>query len=428
MFFNTLVFVSLVSLFSSGCKKKEEGSPPTVQYHTPLENATYTVFDNIQISAHVYSATAITDLKIGIVNDQMVPVMSTIPLSPVTHIAFTYNIYDIHLTSGTYYVWISATNADNLDVNAYQKISISEAPKKRKAVYVITKLSSSQLGLTKADSVLNSQQQVGSFNGDFSGSAISSWHQQLYLAGNYTGDHRAIELAGHSIKWSVPYIGSSNPYFTGVSSDEKSNYLSYFGGQVKALDQNGSTRYFTTPSGGYYPLKSFVSGSYLLQEQKDYTSSQRKLVVYYSSSGVGKQETLIPETVTELFTKDADNVYLFGNASGQAKMEIYTVSGNSFWNRTLPAGTLAAATQVNSDTYLLAYTNGTIYKYTYSNNSLITWLSGVNAVKLRYDEVNGEVCIAELKKLSSYDLNSSGLKKTLTVPDTILDMHILFNR
>jgi len=428
LFFNKLAFLLSLTLFFAACKK-EESSPPVIIISAPQESTIYSVYDIVNISADISGSSPISNIKVGIVNESFVPAMSTAQIAVTSSSAYTYSyyIYDLHLASGIYYVWIAATDSKNKQRNAYKKIYINEVPLKKKSVCFITKTSSSSIGYSTIDSAFTIQQQL-SFSGDYSGSRISSWHQQLYIAGKYTGNYNAIDLNNNTVKWSIPIVTGSVPCFTGVSSNEKNNYLSFYNGTLKAFDNNGSLQLLLNNTSGFHPVKTLEHSPYIIQEQTNLNGTVKKLLVHNSEFGSDVQETPITEDVVGLFKKNTDNIYLFGNAGNQGKMEIYTISGNSLWNRPLPSGKILSVAQVDSDTYLVGYDNGTIYKYTYGNNSFITYLSGINAVQLQYDQVNSEVLVAEVKKISSYDLGSAALKKSVATADTVIALHLLYNK
>jgi hypothetical protein len=425
-----IAFISLVLSLLYGCKKEKDTQPPVVNISSPYDNQPFAVYDTMTIIAEVKDEARLEWITIELVNDQMIPVQQTVDIEPTalqTNISRPYIIYDMHLQSGTYYVRIKAFDGFN-ESSSYKQISITAAPVERKGFYILSKNAPTVTSVYYMDESFSIVPKL-TLNGDLSNSAINSYYQDIYVAGQYSGNVSGIDLESHSVKWSIPAIQSSSPYFTNIYNDGSYSYVSFYGGSVKAYDQNGVQRSTAVSAQNYYPVKTLRHADYLVTEQRDISSASKKIVLYYANNGTGYQETVLTQEVVAFYTKDPDNIFTFGNSNGQAVMEIYQLSTNGFWEpHTLPAGRLLSVAQVDGNTYLLGHENNTVYKYQYSNNSLTTWLGSVKATDIFYDPVNNEVVIAGDKKISTYGYVSAGQIATTTHTDTILDMQVLYNK
>jgi len=96
--------------------------------------------------------------------------------------------------------------------------------------------------------------------------------------------------------------------------------------------------------------------------------------------------------------------------------------------RTLPSAKLLSVAQVDSATYLIGFDNGTIYKYTYNPNSIVSFISGVIATHLQFDVANNEVITSSGKNISEYSYSSTALIHTANAQDSVLNLHILYNK
>ena len=86
------------------------------------------------------------------------------------------------------------------------------------------------------------------------------------------------------------------------------------------------------------------------------------------------------------------------------------------------------ALKIDSDTYLLGHSNGTIYKYQYSIGSVTAYLTGYTAVKMKYDDVNNKLYVVEANRVSSFDYGTTVLSNSVNSLENILDIHLLYNR
>lgn len=423
----SFIFALVALLY--GCKKDEDTLAPVVDIIAPYDNQSFAVYDTLSISAKVSDDVQLQSLYAVLVNEQLIPVETAVNISVSGKdmtVLQPYIIDNIHLVSGTYYIKISASDGTN-ETNVYRKISLTAAPRQRKGFYLISGNSTN----TSVDYLSEGFAITPklSLSGDYSAAAINSYYQDLYTVGAYTGSINAIDLESHQVKWSVQGTAGSAPDFTEIYNDGNYTYVSFYNGTIKGYDQNGTEKFTAALAQNFYPLKTFHHDDYLLSEQKDIASPAKNLVLYFASNGSAFQQTALGQDIVEFFTKDSDNVFMFGNNGGSGVMEIYNVSSNGSWSpHGMPAARLLSATQVNGDTYLLGFDNNTVYKYTYFNNSLITWLTNVKATDMFYDEVNNEVIIAENMKISSYAYTSAGLINTTMHTDTIKDIEVLYNK
>lgn len=429
---NTLrapAFIILLTAILYGCKKDEDTLSPVVNIISPYDNQSFNVYDTMSIYAEVSDDNQLTAISVGLVNEHMIPVLPSVNIQPQgkeTEFSQPYWISDVHLASGTYYVKVTASDGTN-ESNTYRKIDLTAAPRERKGFYLLSENTGST-SIHFMDESFSISPKL-TLSGDYSSSAINSYYQDLYTAGIYTGNLHGIELESHAVKWSVQGIAGAAPDFTNVYNDGSYTYVSFYDGTIKGYDHNGIVKYTSSLSQGFYPVKVFRHGDYIITEQRSISSAARNIVLYYAGNGSGFQQTILSQDIVEFFTKDVDNIFMFGNNNGQAVMEIYNISSNGSWQpHAMPAARLLSATQVDNNTYLLGFDNNTVYKYTYFNNSLITWLTNLKATDMIYDQVRNEVIIAEEMKVSSYAYSSAGLINTAMHSDTIADLHMLYNK
>ncbi|MEW6470216.1 MAG: hypothetical protein AB1458_14975 [Bacteroidota bacterium] len=431
IFFNILAYLLLIVSALVSCKKEEgDGNAPFITIYNPVENQFVNVFDTLIVNADVNDDKNLESVSVTLVNENLVPVQASVAINVNDNfVSFSqaYIIYDIHLVSGVYYIKVSASDGLNT-ISSYRKINVIAAPRKVMGYYLITNPNVNNMLISSIDTGFSAINPYFNYGGDFSAAAISAYNQELYTSGHYSGSANAVSLTTGGIRWSVPSIPGSDPYFKGIINQDKTTYLAYFNGLVRGFNSNGAIVFNGNISAGYYPLKLFKHAAYIICSEKSITGAFRKIIVLQGETGAGMQEALMSQDVVEFFTKDSDNVFVFGNSSGQGVIEIYQVSTNGFWSpHTLVPGVLLSAEQVDSDTYLIGHSNGTVYKYIYSTNSSTPFITGVMARNIEYDDINQEIIITDGSAVKKYSYGNGGLLGTLTAPDSIFDLHVLYN-
>lgn len=428
--FTSFLFVFALTVLLYACKKEEDTIPPVVNISSPYDNQYFSVHDTMSVSASVSDETGLKSVSVVLVNENLVPVQQVREVQVNNkEMQFTLQevIYDIYLESGVYYIRIAASDGYNT-TNDYRQVNITAAPRERKGI-IFTSNDASSVSVFAADNALAITPKIV-LPGDYSASAVNSYYQDLYVAGKYSGKVNAVSMTANSVKWNIPVIQGSVPYFTNVYNDGNYSYVSYYDGNLRGYDHNGVLRYTATAAQNFYPVKSLHHEEYIITEQHDKTSPVRKLVVYYATNGTGKQETsLLSQDVKELYSKDADNVFVFGNNGSQGVIEIYSMSGNGFWSpHTLPTGRLLSVTQVDSNTYLIGHENNIVYKFQYLPLSLTSFINGVTANAIEYDPVMNQVVVADNNNLRLFNYANGGLIGSVAHTDTIEAVHVWYNK
>src|SRR5574337_721734 len=98
------------------CKKDEDAIPPVVTISSPYENQVFDVYDLFSIKANISDDKQLTSINIKLLNEQQsvvqVPVALTVSGKQLT-LDRKYELYDVHLPSGYYYLRIEASDGVN---------------------------------------------------------------------------------------------------------------------------------------------------------------------------------------------------------------------------------------------------------------------------------------------------------------------------
>jgi hypothetical protein len=426
-----LGFILLMLSFSS-CKKEKDESSPTIAISSPVENQVYNVYDYIHLVASITDDTKITAASVTLEDVNHVIVNSSVSLSvssPTMSVDINYYIENIHIESGTYYLDVFANDGIH-DTHAYLKINIIAVPKVLKTVFVTSNTTAFATNMSKIDSAFTTIIPYRAYTGDYVGSSVSSYYQQAYMCGNYTGNFVGIDLNYNTIKFTIHATSSSNPYFTGFYNDEQLNYVARYDGGIYGYDKDGSSVYGSIALTDYYAQHFCFNNDHLIAEEKDKTSATKALVTYYPTGSAEKNCTLTQDVVA-FCEKDASNVFVFGNVAGQGVIQLFDRINNNLWNPypfPLPMGAIGSAVKMNADTYLIGHSNGTIYKYQYTTASVTSYLTGYTAIQLKYDELNNTLYVVEANRISTFDYTAASLIHTVTSSENIRGINFLYNR
>jgi hypothetical protein len=424
------LLVTGIIFFCFSCKKDTSVGYPSVQIITPPTLSTYAVFDTVVIKANVSDASSLQSIVVYITNAQNIPVLPTANIHITgKSMSFTcyYPLNDLHLASGEYTIVVKAYNGTNVQYG-FQQIYIDAVPTVRLGIYVITR-NSSGVHVSKLDTNFNASV-VYTQGGDYSASDINSYFQQLYISAADSGNFTVLSMPSATTAWSMNGIVSPLPYFTNTYSYGDAVYISQYNGLIKYYNHLGTGLVSSAAATSFCPIKTAVWNNYLFAEEKNIGSSTRNLVVYYAPSGAGYEQSSLSGPVVAMFGMDVNDLFVFGNQnSGGAYLQLFNIPGNIFYSPlTMPAANLLSVTQIDPQTYLLGFDNSIIYIYTYNPNGMTPFISGVSASHLQYDATDNELVVSSGKYVYEYNYSPVTLLYAANMQDSVLNVHLLFNK
>jgi len=425
-----LFILTIIIIVISSCKKDGDTLPPVVTIDNPYEYKTYNMYDTIYISGNAKDDNVVQSVKISIVNSSFLPVLNGEVHTPNNNL-FYFNtsiaINDIHLNSGLYYVLVTATDGTN-SKNLYRAITINGIPLQFKKMIAITKVNSNSYNVYGINDTLQSALMFN-YTGDYISSAINNNYQQLYVCGSVNSDMNAYDLINNSLQWSLPNENNAPfPSFNNVYFNNDIIYVSYYNNKIigyNRLEGINMTSHTTT---GYTPGKTYIFNNYLLAQEKNTSGTEYALSIYYTT-GFLKASNLTSVIIKGMETKDDTHVYLFGNTlANKAVMTIYDVGQNGYYPpHVMPDATLYDYVKIDANDYLLSI-GSDVYWYQQNTNSLTSILTNVNAKHICYESLSGNFVITSGNQLSIYNYPSGNYMGGTTLPYTINDILLQYNR
>jgi hypothetical protein len=429
-FFYFFLFIMLHLFY--GCKKEKDHVPPVIKLISPEQGKHFQIPDAIDLKLIVEDDVNIEFVRIELVDENMKPVHSprvTYPEKTKAEIENFFLLNDEKMPGGTYFVRVTAFDGVN-ESKIFRKIYINEVERKRKGFFVISG-SGSILGVNVIDSSgqLNYLYQI---NSDYSGSSVCSFYQLLTVAGKNTGGINGYSIKTNTLKWNMP---SSNhpfiPTFMGLGYFNKLNYVSYYDGQIRAVNEIGGFAFSAQSYNSYYSEKFYVNEGHLIVSQKEISGDKRKIVTYHKTSGAIVHHSIVNGEVVGFERKSKNEIYVFLNNGNQGEIWIYETEKNNLWRPlNVPLPKFNHTCQVNENFCLIATDNG-VLSYSYQPNGVFDFVEGIKADLILYDDLEREVIVVTDNSIQSYYIGIAGnsiFKSSVPHGGGIRAIHAWYNK
>lgn len=425
-------FSGILINFLFACKK-EYNQQPDITISTPIENQPFHVNEILHITGTITHEFDITSASVILLDEKGQSVLAGVRI-PVTSSPISFNVMyaldDIHLESGYYKICIFATDGKK-DAYEYRRIQVIGITKALSKILVTTIGNSMQTNLSYADTASGLLAPVTTFPGDHLAAAADSYFQRFIHCGKSTGHFTGVDISSKVVVFDVaPVISPPLPYFTGFYTNSINYYVSSYDERIKGYNAYGHIIYNSKQLSGYYAQHICMNGDQLISEERHKITADKKLVCYYET-GEAKQSANLSQDVVSFCEKDDAHVFVFGNKAGQGVIQLYDRNINNLWDPypyALATGSILCVLKLDPDTYLLAHSNGTIYKYVYSASSVTLYLNGYTAVQLLKEELSNVLYVVEKNRINRFEL--PGLKQLSSIhsAEEIRSVNFLYNK
>lgn len=421
-------FIFVLALF--GCIKEDvDMVKPIITITTPLTGNSFSVPQNIIVHGSISDDQIVESIDISLYDINNIAVSQSVHITPKQK---TYSLNeqivlnDIHLKGGTYQLTISASDGDNTS-KKFIELTINEYPKKRNGLFAFSNNGSNTV-ITQLDSIFNATF-FQTLTGDFLGCFVNSYNQEVVICGKNTGNLVGMDISSKALKWNINNNASGQSHFTGISNTQNEVFIGYYNRTIQSYKSNGTPNYSAQAFVNSYSEQTFVHQDYLFfSEQPEISSSIVRLVVYYMASGLEKQQMIINEDVIDMFSYSENELTIFTNDGGTGAIRVYDVNQNSVWQPfTLNTGLIKDATEITTGIYIIIQ-NGDLIQVNRSAFTKTTYLSGINAEKVKYDSLTNQLFVVTGSTLKVYDYSSKTLVYTYNHPTTISDFDFWYNK
>ena len=408
---------------------KEKAPPPLIEIFSPAHLSGWDSGDSIYVQAQVTSSINLEYIIINLLNTSQIsvnPVQTIYPSGNSHSINVNYALSNTGIESGQYYLMIEAANADATE-RAYVNVMISGVPKRSMALIAYGHETGSPTHIYKVDSLLQ-QTQFKELSGDFKEGAVNSENQTIYSIGEYTGSFYSINASSAAIINEIPAIVNPPfPYFCSISYTNSLLLTGLYEGYMKGYYGNGSQK-FSYFLESYSPLKLKYDGNYILGSFEYHYGEIPAFGVIFEISGFIKNVVFITFKPVDFYRITSDLVLIFANNGTNSYL--YTLNTQNMVItkiKTLPTGNLYSVTQCGISNFIMSHDNGLMI-YDFGSNTYADFYPGAKTGQLCFDEVDERLYLSSGKEIYSYTWPGAVEGGPLTMPDSIRDIHILYNR
>ncbi len=422
--------VVLIVTIAVGCKKNVDTVSPVITVILPASQTIYENGDTIKFKALFSDETQLKSVSVQLVDKDNKPALASVSSNLVTNpytFAGGYIIDDPLLPGAVYNLRFQASDGVNI-TNRFIEIQVHELPRKLLYPLIVTH--------PKADSwqtyslpESGGWKELTSHTGDYCGSAVNPASSLFYFCGKYLSGLAAAKLPGGNAAWLVkPGFNSSQRWFEGISFNSPLLYVACYEGNIRGYDKSGNEIYKSETFLNSYPYLSVCTKNLILASYKDDFSANRNLVAFHNQGGKMIYTKFIQKDVIGMINTTSDNVLVFSNVNGHGDISLWSGIDNSFVPmRTLPEGQFHEAIKMDNDNYFISTSVG-LYRYELSTNALSQFISKTINSEISYDPLALQIYTCTGKMLEIYSIQSAALVGSYPLPDTAVDLHLVFNK
>ncbi len=416
-------------MLSLSCEEKDS-TPPNVEITAPSEYASFAVLDTLEVFFTVFDDREVETVTVKLVNTDLITVSAQVQQSvgrPSFNGFASVPITDRQLESGNYYVMVTASDGVN-ERNGFRLIRLEALPLARRALYITDNRGAGQGGLSRIDSLFSSITTVVMPGQDLGRVWVNSAQDRITVAGVRSPAINQYRADGLGLAWSAGVPSQSNaPAFHDMTGQGNDIFASLFTRELKGYGLNGGlilNRIYEEDR----PHTLFADAQHLFVELRGTGGTQRRLQVLRRNNFSEKWIVSLPLEVVAFCTRNASDIFIFGNETGQGRVLLYDTGSNGFWEpRQLPQGRVLHAVKGEGQNWFIAHENG-LYHYTYSPNYLNLIRPGMLYQRLFFDRADGLLLGARGNSLDVMTGLMGNVVANLAHTDSITDVHIHYTK
>lgn len=424
------LIILLLFLLFGGCKKEEPPLAPVIVIQSPYENQAVSVPEIIRVQARISDDESLEYVSVHLIDDENqaagVKVNYESPQNPF-YLDLLYEIKDISLPGGIYYVKVKASNG-TVESSATAQIQLNETARHLAGFVAVRRLDFSTLAIDQYDSLM---QPIAGFSlqGDYAGSGINSLSNQLLLAGKTQYNLKACDLESGRETWSVPeHI--IQPYHRDdcVYSFDNKWLVSSTEGVIYGYNRDGRV-FFDSPQNLHYqPQMVFMNDTYVLAEEEQLSGSRKFLASYFRISGdlIDRLEWGID--VMAFMPRSKNEIWVAGTRAGSGYFGLYHVDQHHLSTlHDFSYGPILSAVGVDPDNLLLLTAEG-LYWYRFSVNSLVQIADGPFQPILRFEDLSQTIYLVRNQELVVLDYPFGRELEHFAIGPNLHAFHLRYNK
>jgi len=417
----------IITLFLYSCEK-EEDLPAFIEFIRPDPHTLVKAGDSIWIEALVSDDNDLNFISIQLLDGNGYPASTPLVYYPGNkdfHINTLYHINKSNLESGNYLLTIHANDGKN-STKLAREIEIQGLPLQRQKIISLC-LNGSSLQVIETDSA-SGFSVLNTFGFGYLSSSVSSGSHSISMITPSNPGFVIIETNDGSIRHQMPPpCPISQPCYTYLHFQNELNFISHTDGKVIGYDDFGNQKFSIQEQGFFRSGASILNGNYFYSEIYYPGASLNKIGTFFYPGGAQRQEAVIDLDVLCFFNKAADELYVFGTRNGHFVLSSFNRQTNRMTQiRDFGNIHVYAVHEEENGSFFILTAQG-ILNYRVDQNQL-TSVSNWVSTQLSYDPLNNEYFIADRNLLRVLDAGNFMEKKHYVLPDSIVNIHIVYNR
>ena len=378
-------FIVVLFILMIGCKKEDE-RPPVISVTSPFSMTQFEIPFQLTISGTVEDENTIEWIKIIVLDDDLRPSSEEVLINTNGNLVeFSEIIYldDIHLSSGVYYIKVSANDGYNIN-SSYVEINVQEFPLSLKNIFVIGS-DNSQTTLHEIDS--NSLDFVHQFPGQFQLASSVSKHQYLFIGTDQIGN--AFDPNFNQNIWNWTFNTFQSNYFIDSQVGESGDVLHVccIDGVIRSFTDNGIITNTVYSSNQDYFDDFLVVDNYLFVEEYS-SSTDRYITVYFLESGVEMQRISTSNDIVDILEYSSSQCLFLEQNFSDIRINMYDLNSNISWElKTISNDSVYDAEYVLNRGLFFTSNTG-LMVYDLATNSSTTLIANSGFKKITLDKTN----------------------------------------
>lgn len=414
---------ALMIMFGFGCKK-EKVVQAQCSFLSPSDGQGFAYSDTVPVAVDVQSNFSIERVDVQVSSNAQavsLPIQSFYPNVESTTINCDYLLNDSYMESGIYFVEVTIiSNGESFRYD--RNFTYSGLVKQLEGIVYLSAPGANMVNINQLD--FNSPVLLSSIGSDYVGSSLSSRSKVINILGSTAG-LSGIDANDYSTRFHFQPAGTGTISSVAYSFDKEINYIGCSDGNIQGVNELGQ-RQFQTGSNQFLQLKHVLKGAdFLLADFYKTATMEYKIGSFFYPSGTARNELAIDFEIVSILPLDAQNVRIYGNRNLHGLIYDYSIPNNTITLKRDQNGITyrSAVSIVNGDLILTD-----LGIWTYSDSQGAVNVSQHDAFAGTYDDVNNVVYCYSAHKIYELQAGSFLEMNQLTVSDSVLNVHLVYNK
>lgn len=422
------VLLSLIIVFALSCKKKEVGIPE-ITYYSPYENQVFNFDDTISVHCQIFDEIGIESVKLVLVNSEFSPIGKAFFYSPGSsefELKTDYPIPPAKIEAEQNYLLVVADNGTKFK-NKYLSLHINPLERELENIIVLTKASGQHIGVSAVYPNVGGIEWLYSVVGSYSGSALDSDAQQLFVAGKEVLNVQAYGLSDYGIEWEIvpdPYVPMHNAgclHFDGVLFVANNFY------SIKAYTATGLQVFMANVLEDEKPGQLFRFNEFLFCDMQSKSGAATHLVTWYVNSSAEKQRIFTNFEVVDYAVAFDNEIFLAVNSLGNSSVKLYDPESNVLTDLVLLPDEILSMVKIGEGEVLIG-SGPDVFLYKYPENYPEVVLPGFRACGIKLESISQRLYVMGANAIDVFEFPQLQHLQQIPFNDSILDIHFHYNK